>query len=1016
MNRLISRFAIWLILLCIGIGAKASNVITISSTEGAPGDEVTVSIGLENSDAVSTLQLSIPLDENLTLVTGSGQLGSRCSSHSLTVGVKDGVLNVFIYSLSMAAITGNDGEVANFKLKLGNQPATIALTPTKTVLTNTDGQTVDASANSGEVTIRCAKAQYSTMEVDFGEVPIRSIYQQTVTVTNVGNADLTVTGLTFSDVNVFSSTTALPITVGAGASRELNITYAPVERGSISKTLKVECNSISKLNTIALKAQPFAVNELHVQDASGISDEEVTVKMTMNNMDAISGYQVEFDLPEQFEYVDNSFTLSSRKQDHIGMATINGSKLRIIAYSSNDLSFTGDDGEIGLFKVKLVGRYGTMLTPTKTVLSATIDNKVENVVSAVYGGNITISSPQISCDGSLDFGVVSVTDSCEKTFTIRNYGNAPLTINRLTFDNEALSIKEILPLVVPSYSNTVITVVYSSVEQKSFEATMHIYSNDPDQRLKTVAVSGSRFAPNYVAMRTPKTYVDENAKVEFDLNVYDAVSGFQFDLTYPSQYYEVYDGNVVAVDRAQGMTATYREIDAQTVRYFCYFLNGQNVPAGNGQVMTILLRPKNGSAPVGTYQVTMKNVKIGTNELMDKYAGTDLVSSFQVKQYRVMVTANSYTRVYGDDNPTFEYTSEGETILGQPEFSCEATATSPVGEYPIFVTQGSLENEDVKYISGTLTITKAPLTITAGSYTKKQYNPMPEFTLSYKGFKNNETEDVLTKKAIISCDANEDSAPGEYNITLSGAEAANYDITYVAGKLTINEPDSYTLTYLVDGEVYQSFSIKYRDVITPLPAPEKEGYTFSGWSEIPATMPTHDVIVTGTFKINKYLLTYKVDDEVFKSDSIVYNTTLTPEANPTKEGYTFSGWSEIPNTMPAHDVIVTGTFTINKYKLTYMIDDKVYKDTVYEYSATIVPEPMPEGNYATFEWIDLPETMPAHDVVVHASYTTGIRAMILSKPQDVQIYSPNGKKLNKLQKGLNLVLMRDGTIRKIVIK
>ena len=388
MNRLISRLAIWLILLCIGIGAKAANVITISSTEGAPGDEVTLSIGMENTDAISSLQVSIPLDENLTLIENSGQLDSRCGSHALTVGVKDGVLNIFVYSLSMTAITGNSGEVANFKLKLGSQPTTIALTPSKTVLTNTAGQTVDASANSGEVTIRCAKAQYSTMEVDFGEVPIRSTYQQTVTVTNVGNSDLTITALTFSDVMTFSSTTSLPLVVSAGESRELNVTYAPTERGSISKTLKVECNSVSKLNTIKLLAQPFAVNELHIQPTSGISDEEVTVCMTMNNMDAISGYQVEFDLPKQFEYVDNSFELSSRKQDHVGMATLNGEKLRIIAYSPSDKAFTGDDGVIGTFKMKLVGRYGTTLTPSKTVLSATINNKVENVVSDVFGGQI----------------------------------------------------------------------------------------------------------------------------------------------------------------------------------------------------------------------------------------------------------------------------------------------------------------------------------------------------------------------------------------------------------------------------------------------------------------------------------------------------------------------------------------------------------------------------------------------------------------------------------------------------
>ncbi len=630
MNRLISRFAICLLLLCIGIGAKAANVITISSTEGAPGDEVTVSIGMENTDAISSLQVSIPLDENLTLIENSGQLDSRCGSHALTVGVKDGVLNIFVYSLSMTAITGNSGEVANFKLKLGSQPTTIALTPSKTVLTNTAGQTVDASANSGEVTIRCPKAQYSTMEIDFGEVPIRSSYERTVTVQNVGNADLTITGLLFSDVNVFSSTTNLPLIVEPGASRELNITYASVERGIISKTLKVECNSISKLNTIALKAQPFAVNELHMQPASGISDEEVTVRMTMNNMDAISGYQVEFDLPTQFEYVDGSFALSSRKQDHVGMATLNDNKLRIIAYSATDKPLTGDDGEIGSFKVKLVGRYGTMLTPTKTVLSATINNKVENVVSAVYGGNITISSPQISCNSSLGFGAVSVTEACEQTFTIRNYGNAPLTISRVTFDSEVLSVKEALPLIVPSWGNTTVTVVYSSVEQKAFEATMNIYSNDPDQRLKTVAVSGSRFAPNYLTFTTPEIYGVDNLRIEVAANTYDAISALQFDVVYPSDQYNPFDGDYSLEPRATGMTVTARQMNDNTLRFFCYYLGGNNIAAGSGKLMTLKLSPKS-TVPAGNYGISISNIKMGTAEMADKYAGTNMVSNFTVK-------------------------------------------------------------------------------------------------------------------------------------------------------------------------------------------------------------------------------------------------------------------------------------------------------------------------------------------------------------------------------------------------
>ena len=57
----------------------------------------------------------------------------------------------------------------------------------------------------------------------------------------------------------------------------------------------------------------------------------------------------------------------------------------------------------------------------------------------------------------------------------------------------------------------------------------------------------------------------------------------------------------------------------------------------------------------------------------------------------------------------------------------------------------------------------------------------------------------------------------------------------------------HTLTYMVDGEVYKTYSIEEGEVITQEPEPVREGFAFSGWSEIPETMPAHDVIVTGTF-------------------------------------------------------------------------------------------------------------------------------------------------------------------------
>ena len=133
----------------------------------------------------------------------------------------------------------------------------------------------------------------------------------------------------------------------------------------------------------------------------------------------------------------------------------------------------------------------------------------------------------------------------------------------------------------------------------------------------------------------------------------------------------------------------------------------------------------------------------------------------------------------------------------------------------------------------------------------------------------------------------------------------------------ISDADKYKLTYVVDGEEYKSFEIEEGETITPETAPTKEGYTFSGWSEIPKTMPANDVTVTGTFSINRYKLTYIVDGEEYKSYELDYGTSITPEAEPTKEGYVFSGWSEIPTTIPAYDVIVTGSFSKGAYRLIY---------------------------------------------------------------------------------------------------
>ena len=130
----------------------------------------------------------------------------------------------------------------------------------------------------------------------------------------------------------------------------------------------------------------------------------------------------------------------------------------------------------------------------------------------------------------------------------------------------------------------------------------------------------------------------------------------------------------------------------------------------------------------------------------------------------------------------------------------------------------------------------------------------------------------------------------------------------------------YTLTLTVDGQsttVQVAEGANLNNVVTN---PTKTGYTFNSWTNWPTDglMPAGDLTLTAQFSINSYKLTYKVDGEVYGDvETIEYGAAITPRTAPTKDGFTFSGWSGLPETMPAHDVEVTGEFTGIKYKVEF---------------------------------------------------------------------------------------------------
>ena len=185
-------------------------------------------------------------------------------------------------------------------------------------------------------------------------------------------------------------------------------------------------------------------------------------------------------------------------------------------------------------------------------------------------------------------------------------------------------------------------------------------------------------------------------------------------------------------------------------------------------------------------------------------------------------------------------------------------------------------------------------------------------------------------------------------------------------EITANQ--DYTITYLIDGQVYKTEQLKFGQPINA-DNPTREGYIFSGWSGLPATMPDHDITVTGSFTGINYNITYELEGEVYKVVTVPCGSIISPLVV-TKEGYVFSGWNGLPDTMPNHDITVSGYFTIGTYKLIYVIDGEEYQTETYTYGDAITPLGNPSRDGYTFNgWSTIPETMPGHDVTITGSYT-----------------------------------------------
>ena len=907
------------LLLCLCLGVKAQNIVSLSSVSGNPYSEVEVSVSLQNSDDITAFELSIPLTDMTKYIEGSATLSAnRSNGHAISADARDNKLTILIYSMALAPLNGSEGELCSFKLKLGREPANYTLTP-EVLLGDVSGNSIEGSAESGVVTILTPKIEVTTPSIDYGSVPIRSTYNKTLTIKNVGTEPLEITDITFDRSDISASQTT--VTIAPQTSQNVTLLYSPMERGSVECNVTITSNAINSTEGKAIvKAKPYSVNELHVQRVQGVSDEEVTVVLKMNNMEPIVAAQCNFTMPDQLVYVEGSAMAGSRcsETDHVAQGIMQGKNLTLLLYSPTNSALPEGDGEYITFKVRLNGTSGSYrLNPLDVVLS---NATMENMTSATTGEYVVIQSPKFSGNNSLSFGSTPVTEKARAKYSIYNNANVNLVISDVAFLAEGYAVESELPMTIASRKTEYLEISYTPTVEGDYSTTMQVYTNDPLNRMKSVALSGSIYEPNSLSISGDNT--KEGYDVSVSMDNYTDIVAIQMNVNW-LEGMKTSSSAMTISERLKNHSYLVTDAGNGTYQILIYSMNNTPIPNNTGELFTLSYTAEEG--------VEYKDSEITINSIvLSDASGKNYVSSNESKTTAVF------------SNYTIKFEVEGQT----------------------------LKEEFLKVGSAVIA-------------------PEVEEREGYS-FAWSEYPEVMPEN----------------------------DVT-VTGTYTIN---TYKVTYLVDGEEYATDSITYNNEIALREQPIKEGYTFSGWSESPATMPARDVEIEGTFVINTYKVTYLVDGEEYATDSITYNNEIVLREQPIKEGYTFSGWSESPATMPANDVEITGTFAINIYSVVVTSTEggvAIASTSEAEYNSSVILIATPNSGYEFVNWTVNGEEVSSESeisviVIADIEYVANfkeIESTIKESVSDlVKIYTANGTIFISNYEGIVRVVTLSGKI------
>jgi len=554
-------------------------------------------------------------------------------------------------TLPMSVATGQSG---NFTV--GVTPSTSGTLSGTLTVQGSDGAAPAVVNLSATAVAPAPQISLSSSSVQFGTVGIGSTSNLNLTISNTGNADLTVSVISLTGAEFSVSGITTPKTIVAGQSAQLGLSFQPKVGGAAAATLSITSNDpANPTMSVALAGtgSTATIGQLQANPAS--------VSFGSVNAGGNATQQI---------ILNNTGTAAVQ----ISSIAASGA-----GFSVNGITtpFTLNATATATLNVVFAPTTGGSASGSVTVTS----NATNSPLTISLSG--TVAQPGLTiAPASFAYGSVTDGQTKSQTFTLTNTGATSLTISQLSVSGAGYSLSGLAtPSTIAAGASATFSALFAPTTAGSLPGTITITSNAPGSP-STVALSGTGVAGTVTLSANPTSLAFGNVNAG----------------TTSSKSVTLTNSGTANVTISQ-VTVSGKDVTTSGVTTPVTLAPGQN------QTLNVAFKPTAAETVSGNVTVTTTQ---GTNTVVS-VSGTGVQAAISLTPS----SANFGSVTVGATNSqTIQVTNSGNAVLTVTQANVTGTGFSTTGlTLPLSINPGLSSTFNAQYqpasagsASGSITI------------------------------------------------------------------------------------------------------------------------------------------------------------------------------------------------------------------------------------------------------------------------------------------------------------------------